>query len=69
MTGPISITVLAHVVAHIHPDAEGSYWAEVPALPGCVTQGDSPEEVRERLYAAVAGWLLAAHDRASVDRR
>lgn len=69
MTDPISTTVLAHVVAHIHPDADGGYWAEVPALPGCVAQGDSPEEVRERLHATVAGWLMIAHDLATDDRR
>jgi predicted RNase H-like HicB family nuclease len=25
----------------IHESDEGSYWAEVPSIPGCVTQGDS----------------------------
>ncbi len=24
----------------IHEEDEGGYWAEVPALPGCATQGD-----------------------------
>jgi len=26
--------------AVVHPEAEGGYWAEVPSLPGCVTQGE-----------------------------
>ena len=25
----------------IHEAEEGSFWAEVPSIPGCVTQGDS----------------------------
>jgi hypothetical protein len=31
--------------AVIHEAAEGGFWAEVPALPGCVTQGESMEEL------------------------
>ena len=29
----------------VHPAEEGGFWAEVPALPGCFTQGDTIEEV------------------------
>jgi predicted RNase H-like HicB family nuclease len=29
----------------IHQAEEGGYWAEVPAIPGCLTQGDSWEEL------------------------
>jgi len=28
----------------IHPAAEGGYWTEVPALPGCLSQGETIEE-------------------------
>jgi len=39
--------------ASIHFAEEGGFWAEVPALPGCVTQGETISEVeanvRERL--------------------
>lgn len=41
---------------------ETGYWAEVPALPGCVTQGETLEEVREMIRDAVSGWLAAAWD-------
>lgn len=34
----------------IHEAEEGGYWAEVPALPGCVTQGESFEELLGNLY-------------------
>lgn len=43
--------------AIIHVAEEGGYWAEVPALPGCVTQGETIEEVRGNLREAVEGWL------------
>jgi len=41
----------------IHDAEEGGYWAEVPALPGCATQGDTFEELLENLYEAVEGCL------------
>jgi predicted RNase H-like HicB family nuclease len=43
--------------AIIHPAEEGGFWAEVPALPGCVTQGETIEEVETNLREAVEGWL------------
>ncbi|MBL8066169.1 MAG: type II toxin-antitoxin system HicB family antitoxin [Chthonomonadaceae bacterium] len=41
----------------VHEDATGGYWAEVPALPGCATQGQSIPELMERVKEAVEGWL------------
>ncbi|MCY3822200.1 MAG: type II toxin-antitoxin system HicB family antitoxin [Gammaproteobacteria bacterium] len=41
----------------VHEAAEGGYWAEVPSIPGCVTQGESFEELLENLYEAVEGCL------------
>ena len=29
----------------VHEAEEGGYWAEVPAIPGCATQGDTFEEL------------------------
>ena len=46
--------------AILHEAEEGGFWAEVPALPGCVTQGETVEEVETNLREAVEGWLLAA---------
>jgi predicted RNase H-like HicB family nuclease len=43
--------------ASIHEAEEGGYWAEVPALPGCVTQGVTVEEVTFNLREAIEGWL------------
>ncbi len=36
---------------------EGGYWAEVPAIPGCATQGDTFEELLSNIYEAVEGCL------------
>ncbi len=41
----------------IHEAEEGGYWAEVPSIPGCATQGDSFEELLTNLYEAVEGCL------------
>ena len=43
--------------AIIHKAEEGGYGAEVPALPGCMTQGETVEEVTRNLREAVDGWL------------
>ena len=43
----------------IHPAEEGGFWAEVPALPGCVSQGETVDEVRSNVREAIEGWLLA----------
>ena len=45
--------------AIVHLEADGSYWAEVPSLPGCVTQGESLDEVKANLKEAVEAWLEA----------
>ena len=41
----------------IHEAEEGGYWAEVPLIPGCATQGDTFEELLENIYEAIEGCL------------
>jgi len=41
----------------IHKAEEGGFWAEVPAIPGCATQGETIEELLQNLYEAVEGCL------------
>jgi predicted RNase H-like HicB family nuclease len=41
----------------IHPAEEGGYWAEVPAIPGCATEGDTLEELLKNVKEAVEGCL------------
>ena len=43
----------------IHEAKEGGFWAEVPAIPGCMTQGETFEELLHNLYEAVEGCLSA----------
>lgn len=41
----------------IHEAEEGGYWAEVPSISGCATQGDSFDELLSNIYEAVEGCL------------
>jgi predicted RNase H-like HicB family nuclease len=41
----------------VHEAEEGGYWAEVPAIPGCATQGETFDELLKNLYDAVEGCL------------
>jgi len=41
----------------VHEAEEGGYWAEVPAVPGCCTQGETFEELLQNLYEAIEGCL------------
>jgi len=34
------------IKAVVHQAEEGGFWAEVPALPGCVTQAETLDELR-----------------------
>ena len=46
----------------IHEAEEGGFWAEVPSIPGCATQGESFEDLLRNLYEAVEG-CLSVEDR------
>ena len=50
------------IKAIIHPAEEGGYWAEVPALPGCITEGDTWDELLVNLKDAIEGWLEVANN-------
>jgi predicted RNase H-like HicB family nuclease len=43
----------------VHKAEEGGYWAEVPALAGCVSQGETMEELTANIHEAIEGWLSA----------
>ncbi|MGB3208843.1 MAG: type II toxin-antitoxin system HicB family antitoxin [Crinalium sp.] len=55
------------IKAIIHSAEEGGYWAEVPALPGCITEGDTIEEAIANLEDAISGWLDVANARNVVE--
>jgi len=50
----------------VHEAEEGGYWAEVPAIPGCATQGETMEELRANAREAIEGCLSLEVDQRSV---
>ncbi len=45
------------VKAIVHDAEEGGFWAEVPAIPGCATQGETMDELLANLREAIEGCL------------
>ena len=41
----------------VHEAEEGGFWAEVPAIPGCATEGETMEELMANLREAIEGCL------------
>ena len=59
------------IKAVVHEAEEGGFWAEVPALPGCATQGDTMDELIANLREAIEGCLtpdIPAPDAGSGER-
>lgn len=56
--GGLPYNAAMELIAIVHVAEEGGYWAEVPAMPGCATQGDDLEELISNLCEAVEGCLL-----------
>ena len=50
------------IQAIVHKADEGGYWAEVPSIPGCATQGDTMEELMNNLREAITGCLSVPLD-------
>lgn len=46
----------------VHEAEEGGFWAEVPAIPGCVTQGETYDELLMNLQEAIEGCLAVEPD-------
>lgn len=53
----------------VHEAEEGGYWAEVPAILGCATQGDTFEELLTNLYEAVEGCLSIDLEKIEISSR
>ena len=43
----------------VHSAEEGGFWAEVPSLPGCFTQGETLEETLASAQEAIESHLVA----------
>jgi len=54
-----------HVI--IEQDEEGYYVAEVPALPGCLSQGKTRDEAIANIKEAIEGWLEVMESKKSFD--
>ena len=54
-----------HVI--IEQDEEGYYVAEVPAFPGCLSQGKTREEAIANIKEAIEGWLEAMESKKHFD--
>ena len=55
--------------AIVHPAEEGGFWAEVPALPGCLTQGETLDELQSNLREAIELWLSVDDDVTAANAR
>jgi len=47
----------------IEQDETGYYVAEVPALPGCVSQGQTITEAKANIKEAITGWLAVMNEK------
>jgi len=43
----------------IHQAEEGGFWSEVPALPGCYSQGETIDETLRNTKEAIESYLIA----------
>lgn len=46
---------MEHFAIVIHQEPEGGFWAEVPALPGCYSQGETIDELKANIREAIKG--------------
>ena len=53
--------------AVIDKDEAGFYVAEVPALPGCFSQGKTREEALKNIKEAIEGWLEVMENKQEID--
>ncbi len=51
----------------LHPEKEGGYSVAIPALPGCVSCGDTPEEALANVREAAAGMIEAMNEQNPFD--
>ncbi len=61
MTKPFHV-IRQGAVLEFRPEPEGGYTVSVPALPGCLTFGETFEEAMTLVEDAVAGWLSVAKE-------
>lgn len=52
-------------LVYLEPQPEGGYTATVPALPGCISEGETKDEALENIKDAIKGYIhvLQKHGR------
>ncbi|MGH8545259.1 MAG: type II toxin-antitoxin system HicB family antitoxin [Gammaproteobacteria bacterium] len=50
---------MARFLVYLEPPEEGGYIVSAPALPGCVTQGETREEALAMVQDAIRGYILS----------
>lgn len=53
----------------VERDEAGYYVAEVPALPGCLSQGKTRKEAIENIHEAIEGWMQVMEAKRKVGKR
>jgi predicted RNase H-like HicB family nuclease len=51
----------------VHEAEEGGFWGEVPAIPGCASQGETIEELLANLHEAIEGCLSVDVETPKID--
>jgi len=51
----------------VHPADEGGFGAEIPALPGCISEGETVLDILMNIREAAEGWMTVATERAVTD--
>ncbi|KGD85869.1 MULTISPECIES: type II toxin-antitoxin system HicB family antitoxin [Rhizobium/Agrobacterium group] len=52
----------AVLVSPLSPEDGGGFLATVPDLPGCMSDGETPQEAISNVQDAIESWIEAAHD-------
>ena len=50
----------------VHKAEEGGFWAEVPSIPGCATQGETMQEIEANVREAIEGSLSVGVEEARI---
>lgn len=50
------------IVQSLEDKDGGGFIATVPELPGCMSDGETPEEALHNVHDAIAAWIEAAQD-------
>jgi predicted RNase H-like HicB family nuclease len=51
-----------NVTVLVHDAEEGGYWAEAPEFPGCVSQGETLDELERNIREAIEAWLASERE-------